>query len=113
MVELEIEIATVEQVGEAISEALRTSDPDTVLSYSRLPSGAVRVVAGSPVSPRQREATAALGRVNACRDVTGVFRSFTPNLLRRPQLMVLFLAMLGGRAPAAILSRPVCVRRGV
>jgi hypothetical protein len=60
MVELEIENATVEQVGEAISGAVHTSDPDTVLSYSRLPSGAVRVVAGSPVSPRQREAIAAL-----------------------------------------------------
>jgi hypothetical protein len=31
-----------------------------VLSYSRLPSGAVRVVAGWPVSPHQRQAIAAL-----------------------------------------------------
>lgn len=60
MVELEIENTTVEQVAAAISEAARTPDPDTVLSYSRLPSGAVRVVAGSPVSPSQREAIAAL-----------------------------------------------------
>ena len=34
--------------------------PDAVLSYSRLPSGAVRVVAGWPVSPNQRQAIAAL-----------------------------------------------------
>lgn len=60
MVELEIENTTVEQVAAAISEALRTPTPETVLSYSRLPSGAVRVVAGSPVSPRQWEAIAAL-----------------------------------------------------
>jgi hypothetical protein len=45
----------------AISEALHTQDLDTVLSYGRLPSGAVRVVAGSPVSPYQRHAIAALG----------------------------------------------------
>jgi hypothetical protein len=60
MVELEIENTTVEQVAAAISEAVRTPDPDTVLSFSRLPSGAVRVVAGSPVSPARREAIAAL-----------------------------------------------------
>ena len=60
MVELEIENTTVEQVATAISEALHTPTPETVLSYSRLPSGAVRVVAGSPVSPRQREAIASL-----------------------------------------------------
>jgi hypothetical protein len=60
MVELEIENATVEEVGTAISEGLHTPDPDTVLSYSRLPSGVVRVVAGSPVSPNQRQAIAAL-----------------------------------------------------
>jgi hypothetical protein len=60
MVELEIEYTTVEQVATAISEALHTPDPDTVLSYSRLPSGTVRVVAGSPVSPHQRQAIAAL-----------------------------------------------------
>ena len=60
MVELEIENATVEQVAAAISEAVRTPDPDAVLSYSRLPSGVVRVVAGSPVSPAQRQAIAAL-----------------------------------------------------
>jgi hypothetical protein len=50
MFKLEIENTTVEQVATAISEALRTPTPETVLSYSRLPSGAVRVVAGSPVS---------------------------------------------------------------
>jgi hypothetical protein len=60
MLELEIENTTVEQVATAISEALRTPYPETVLSYSRLPSGAVRVVAGSPVSPKQRQAIAAL-----------------------------------------------------
>jgi hypothetical protein len=60
MVELEIENTTVEQVASAVSEALHTPYPDAVLSYSRLPSGAVRVVAGAPVSPRQRDAIAAL-----------------------------------------------------
>jgi hypothetical protein len=60
MVDLEIENTSVDEVATAISEALCTTTPETLLSYSRLPSGAVRVVAGSPVSPRQREAIAAL-----------------------------------------------------
>ena len=60
MVELEIENTTVEQVATAISEALHTPSPEAVLSYSRLRSGAVRVAAGSPVSPNQRQAIAAL-----------------------------------------------------
>jgi hypothetical protein len=60
MVELEIENTTVEQVATAISEGLRTPTPDTVLSYSRLPSGCSARGRRSPVSPRQREAIAAL-----------------------------------------------------
>ena len=46
MAELEFENATVELVATAISEAVCTPYPDAVLSYSRLLSGVVRVVAG-------------------------------------------------------------------
>jgi hypothetical protein len=51
--------ADVSKLREMVADAV-SPDLDTVLSYSRLPSGAVRVVAGSPVSRRQRQAIAAL-----------------------------------------------------